>query len=69
MIRRIVTAGLLTASLLVVAPTPSHAQSAPVASGPRLTLVDQPISVAPDGSFSVVLDVTDAPTATQIAVD
>jgi len=68
-IRRIVTAGLLTASLLVVAPTPSHAQSAPVASGPRLTLVDQPISVAPDGSFSVVLDVTDAPTATQIAVD
>lgn len=66
--RTLVAVGVLAASLLVAAPTPSGAQSAP-ADGPRMTLVDQPTSVAPDGDFSVLLEVDDAPTATQIAID
>ncbi|MGN6695616.1 MAG: DUF6049 family protein [Aquihabitans sp.] len=70
MIRRaLAAAGLLAATVLVAAPAPGSAQTAPTPPGPRLTLVDQPISVAPDGDFSVLLDVDDAPTATQIAID
>jgi hypothetical protein len=70
MIRRAVAAaGLLAATLLVATPTASQAQAPPAPSSPRLTLIDQPIAVAPDGDFSVLLGVDDAPTATKIAVD
>lgn len=70
MIRRtVVAAGLLSAALLIALPVPSSAQRAPSDATPTLTLVDQPIAVAADGDFSVLLDVDDAPTATQIAID
>lgn len=47
-------------------PARTH-QAAPAA--PALRLVGQPATVAPDGSFGVLLEVTDAPSATAIAVD
>ncbi|MCU1369681.1 MAG: hypothetical protein JWO77_875 [Ilumatobacteraceae bacterium] len=73
MIRRaIAAASLAAAALALTSPTPAGAQTAPattVATGPTLTLIDQPIAVAPDGDFSVFVQVDDAPTATDIAVD
>lgn len=72
MIRRVLTAvGLTAAALALAAPAPGGAQVAPEAptAGPTMTLVDQPIAVAPDGDFSVFLQVDDAPTATDIVVD
>lgn len=51
----------------VAAASPSRAGQA--AGDPRLTLLDQPIAVAPDGDFTVFLAIDDAPDATEIAID
>ena len=60
----------IVAVLLVIGAAPSSASAAPSAPlPPRLTLIDQPIAVAPDGAFPAFLAVDDAPAATEIAVD
>ncbi|HWJ60696.1 MAG TPA: DUF6049 family protein [Acidimicrobiales bacterium] len=70
MIRRtLVAASLLGAALVAAAPVPATGQETPGDAGARLTLLDQPIAVAPDGDFTVLLEIDDAPSATQIAVD
>lgn len=73
MIRRVAVAASLAVAIGLAAPfaaAPSvQAQDASTEGTGRLTLVDQPISVAPDGDFPVLLQVDEAPTATQIAVD
>ena len=63
--------GLAAAVLALTVGAPRAAVAVPgqVSDGPRLTLLDQPISVAPDGDFRVFLQVDDAATATSIAVD
>ncbi len=71
MIRRAAIAvGLAAAALALAAPTPSTAQAAP---GERakaaITLLDQPILVAPDGDFPVFLEVAGAPEGAELAVD
>lgn len=75
MIRRaLAVTGLLVVALAIAGTgaAPTHAapsQAAPAGDGPRLTLLDQPVSVAPDGDFPVFLQIDDAPAATEIAVD
>ena len=71
MIRRaVVAAGVLATALVLAAPVPGAAQEAPEATGgPTLSLVDQPIAVAPDGDFPVVLEVAGAPEGTQVSVE
>lgn len=71
MIRRPFAAAGATAAVLVAllaGAAPGAAQEAG-SSGPTLTLIDQPIVVAPDGDFTVLLEVDDAPAAVDIAVD
>lgn len=76
MIRRaLVAAGVAATVLVLAAPAVSAAPpttTAPVQAaepGASLRLVDQPILVAPDGDFPVVLDVAGAPPGAEIAVD
>lgn len=67
----LVAAALAAAGLVLAAPAPVAAQAppGPLTTNATLTLLDQATSVEPDGDFSVFLEIDDAPTATQIAVD
>lgn len=72
--RRVLAAlavAITTAALALGVPSSGTASARPnqAADGARLTLLDQPISVAPDGDFPVFLQIDGAPEATEIAVD
>lgn len=73
MTRRLAAAGLLAAALALAAPLPASSQTVPATAGSagtaQLTLVDQPVTVAPDGDFTVVLQIDDAPAAAEVVVD
>ncbi len=67
--RALAVAATIAVALLGLAAAPAAAQTPPADSDARVTLLSQPVSVAPDGDFPVLLQVDDAPTATKIAVD
>lgn len=70
MIRRaLAVIGLAVAATAMTATIGGATPPGVTAAVPQLKLIDQPVSVAPDGDFPVFLQVTGSPAATQIAVD
>ncbi|MFN8017379.1 MAG: DUF6049 family protein [Acidimicrobiales bacterium] len=57
------------AATLLAAPTAAVAAGGAPTGTPALRLLDQPVAVAPDGDFTVLVEAVDAPTATDIAID
>lgn len=78
MTRRLCAAAFVAVAIAVAAapgsalagPTRRSApRQAPRSSTPPMTLIDQPVAVAPDGTFPVFLAVDGAPEAVEIAID
>ena len=69
MIRRALVAASM-ALVVAVGTVPLVASATPrAADPPQLQLLDQPVTVAPDGTFPVFVAALDAPAATELAVD
>lgn len=56
-------------ALALVPPAAAERTQGPPAAGPALRLLSQPVAIAPDGDFGVLVEVADAPEATELAVD